>query len=171
MNTCAFLLILTVQIYADGIEGPTGKAHIHLNLLSAVGKFVHVDETPLKAKVQRVWCRCQLCVPVPNTLLRLSVRYCYLLWLSNGTTLVLPVENKDKFCNKFVNSSIKFSECQTPSKILLVQGDCVRVFWENSHFPKQPNSLRSAALGFWYYAYLKAPGSEKGLTLWSKVTN
>ncbi|KAJ4931170.1 hypothetical protein JOQ06_025468, partial [Pogonophryne albipinna] len=24
MNTCAFLLILTVQIYADGIEGPTG---------------------------------------------------------------------------------------------------------------------------------------------------
>lgn len=25
MNTCAFLLILTVQIYADGIEGPTGK--------------------------------------------------------------------------------------------------------------------------------------------------
>uniref|UniRef100_A0A3Q4M488 Protein tyrosine phosphatase receptor type Ub n=1 Tax=Neolamprologus brichardi TaxID=32507 RepID=A0A3Q4M488_NEOBR len=23
MNTCAFLLILTVQIYADGIEGPT----------------------------------------------------------------------------------------------------------------------------------------------------
>ncbi|KAF0045261.1 hypothetical protein F2P81_001790 [Scophthalmus maximus] len=25
MNTCAFLLILTVQIYADGIEGPTGS--------------------------------------------------------------------------------------------------------------------------------------------------
>ncbi|XP_014870490.1 receptor-type tyrosine-protein phosphatase U-like [Poecilia latipinna] len=23
MNTCAFLLILSVQIYADGIEGPT----------------------------------------------------------------------------------------------------------------------------------------------------
>lgn len=25
MNTCAFLLILAAQIYADGIEGPTGK--------------------------------------------------------------------------------------------------------------------------------------------------
>lgn len=26
MNTCAFLLLLSVQIYADGIEGPTGKS-------------------------------------------------------------------------------------------------------------------------------------------------
>lgn len=25
MNTCAFLLLLAVQIYAEGIEGPTGK--------------------------------------------------------------------------------------------------------------------------------------------------
>lgn len=55
MNTCAFLLILTVQIYADGIEGPTGKLHIHLGVLHAVGKFLHVDETPLKAKAERVW--------------------------------------------------------------------------------------------------------------------
>lgn len=55
MNTCAFLLILTVQIYADGIEGPTGKAQIHLDLLNAVWKFEHVDETPLKAKADRVW--------------------------------------------------------------------------------------------------------------------
>ena len=51
MNTCAFLLILTVQIYADGIEGPTGKLHVHV----AVGKFVHVDETPVEAEAQRVW--------------------------------------------------------------------------------------------------------------------
>lgn len=32
MNTCAFLLILAVQIYADGIEGPTGKARIGFHL-------------------------------------------------------------------------------------------------------------------------------------------
>lgn len=28
MNTCAFLLLLAVQIYAEGIEGPTGKEPI-----------------------------------------------------------------------------------------------------------------------------------------------
>ena len=55
MNTCAFLLILTVQIYADGIEGPTGKAYIHLDLLNAVGKFLRADETQVIAKAEGVW--------------------------------------------------------------------------------------------------------------------
>jgi len=50
MNTCAFLLILTVQIYADGIEGPTGKEQIHLDLLNPVGKFLHVDENSTESK-------------------------------------------------------------------------------------------------------------------------
>lgn len=39
MNTCAFLLILTVQIYADGIEGPTGKIYSRLHLSDAAEKF------------------------------------------------------------------------------------------------------------------------------------
>lgn len=55
MNTCAFLLILTVQIYADGIEGPTGKARIHLELLDSVLKFPSVNETAMEAKPGRVW--------------------------------------------------------------------------------------------------------------------
>lgn len=55
MNTCAFLLILTVQIYADGIEGPTGKARIHLELLDSALKFPSVNETPMEAKPGRVW--------------------------------------------------------------------------------------------------------------------
>lgn len=53
MNTCAFLLILTVQIYADGIEGPTGKtrARVRVRAPGAVGKFPpRVDETPPRAK-------------------------------------------------------------------------------------------------------------------------
>lgn len=54
MNTCAFLLILTVQIYADGIEGPTGKAWICLDPLIVVVKFLRVYKTPLKAKTKGV---------------------------------------------------------------------------------------------------------------------
>lgn len=55
MNTCAFLLILTVQIYADGIEGPTGKARVHLELPYSALKFPSVNETPIEAKPGRVW--------------------------------------------------------------------------------------------------------------------
>lgn len=53
MNTCAILLILAVQIYADGIEGPTGKACFHLHLLDDAEKSYHVDKTQLKPKKQK----------------------------------------------------------------------------------------------------------------------
>lgn len=53
MNTCAILLILAVQIYADGIEGPTGKACFHLHLLDDAEKSYHVDKTQLKPKEEK----------------------------------------------------------------------------------------------------------------------
>lgn len=66
MNTCAILLILAVQIYADGIEGPTGKACFHLHLLDDAEKSYHVDKTQLKpkktkAKPSRVLRKCKVC--------------------------------------------------------------------------------------------------------------
>lgn len=92
MNTCAFLLILTVQIYADGIEGPTGKAHVHLDLVDTFGKFYHADESPLKEKAERIWWRCQLLCSCSSktrccVYLRLSAPFHDLPW-----DAVLPAE-------------------------------------------------------------------------------
>lgn len=92
MNTCAFLLILTVQIYADGIEGPTGKAHVNLDLVDTFGKFYHADESPLKEKAERIWWRCQLLCSCSSktrccVYLRLSAPFHDLPW-----DAVLPAE-------------------------------------------------------------------------------
>lgn len=54
MNTCAFLLILTVQIYADGIEGPTGKTSRYPHLLGVLEKFVLLGEIQLKGQAEGV---------------------------------------------------------------------------------------------------------------------
>lgn len=64
MNTCAFLLILTVQIYADGIEGPTGKTYFRLHLSDAAAEVQPRIESMFKEKAARVWSGCQLCDPV-----------------------------------------------------------------------------------------------------------
>lgn len=64
MNTCAFLLILTVQIYADGIEGPTGKTHFRLHLSGAAEKFLPAIGRMCKEEPARVWSGSQLCDPV-----------------------------------------------------------------------------------------------------------
>lgn len=50
MNTCAFLLILTVQIYADGIEGPTGKTYFRLHLSDAAAEVQTRTESMFKEK-------------------------------------------------------------------------------------------------------------------------
>lgn len=64
MNTCAFLLILTVQIYADGIEGPTGKTYFRLHLSDAAAEVQARIESVFKEKPAGVWSGCQLCDPV-----------------------------------------------------------------------------------------------------------
>lgn len=61
MNTCAFLLILTVQIYADGIEGPTGKTYFRLHLSGAAEKFHSGIGGMFEGKPGRVRPGCQLC--------------------------------------------------------------------------------------------------------------
>lgn len=61
MNTCAFLLILSVQIYADGIEGPTGKTGVDLSLIQRSWEVFlplfskHACESLLGGKAERVW--------------------------------------------------------------------------------------------------------------------
>lgn len=73
MNTCAFLLILTVQIYADGIEGPTGKIYFRLHLSDAAEKFLPGIGRMFKEKPGRVGSGCQLCDPVFLTAFTASV--------------------------------------------------------------------------------------------------
>lgn len=63
MNTCAFLLILTVQIYADGIEGPTGKTYFRLRLSDAAAEVQPRTESMFMEEPARVRSGCQLCDP------------------------------------------------------------------------------------------------------------
>ncbi|KAK1896192.1 Receptor-type tyrosine-protein phosphatase U [Dissostichus eleginoides] len=54
MNTCAFLLILTVQIYADGIEGPTGHAPQPSGVfLLVIAELLGVPERQLVKQFER----------------------------------------------------------------------------------------------------------------------
>lgn len=83
MNTCAFLLLLSVQIYADGIEGPTGKTDAGSVSKNSAKKFLHQREPQIRGKAERVWWRCQLCAHV--FLLRLSAACCPFVSLTHWT--------------------------------------------------------------------------------------
>lgn len=73
MNTCAFLLFLIVQIYADGIEGPTGKPPTEPHLFPGASWEVSLT---VRVKVQSVgtkirasrggWCFYNNFVPPPS---------------------------------------------------------------------------------------------------------
>lgn len=168
MNTCAFLLILTVQIYADGIEGPTGKAHVHLDLVDTFGKFYHADESPLKEKAERIWWRCQLLCSCSSktrccVYLRLSAPFHDLPWDD-----VLPAEATS---NNFYKLKLQVSKVNKRKKknkgwwLGWLRMGALGRGGKSFHSPKQhgPFALRRFCFLLSPKPHLKAPGSLNGV--------
>lgn len=119
MNTCAFLLILTVQIYADGIEGPTGKLRIHLYRLERSWEVLTCGRNSTCSKSRASLAKVPTLCPRPLT------RCCVYLRLTGashdlrkGKCQQPRAENKIVCAHKFINWCVKFCECQTPAKML-----------------------------------------------------